>query len=121
GLGPILARLRGATNPKTGLPTYVRIGHIYGDGPAWLGPSFSPFDSSGNSRNNMNLHVALERLTDRRSLLKAFDKLDRNIDRSGLAYGLDSFEGQAFYLILCLARPGFYIYPQDPRTRATYR
>ena len=33
GLGSILARVRGANNPATGLPTYVRIGGIYGDGP----------------------------------------------------------------------------------------
>src|SRR5262245_61371722 len=53
GLGSILARHRGATNPKTGLPTYVRLGGILGDGPAWLGSSYAPFDVSGNARRNM--------------------------------------------------------------------
>src|SRR5262245_6526467 len=37
GLGAILARHRGANNPGSGLPTYVRMGGILGDGPAWLG------------------------------------------------------------------------------------
>src|SRR5258707_1116536 len=67
GMGSILARVRGANNPATGLPNYVRIGHIYGDGPAWLGPAYGPFDTSGNSRNNMNLQGTLNRLADRRS------------------------------------------------------
>jgi hypothetical protein len=120
GFGSILARLRGANNPQSGLPTYVRIGHIYGDGPAWLGPSYAPFDSGGNARTNMNLHVTLDRLAERRSLLKTFDTIDRTIDKSGLLQGLDSFEGQAFDLILSRAREVFDIKREDPRTRDRY-
>src|SRR5437867_793279 len=44
GMGSILSRHRGATNPQNGLPTYVRLGGILGDGPAWLGSSYAPFD-----------------------------------------------------------------------------
>jgi hypothetical protein len=120
GLGAVLARLRGANNPQTGLPTYVRINPIYGDGPAWLGPSYAPFDSGGSARSNMNLQVALGRLADRRSLLKTFDTIDRTIDRSGLLQGLDSFEGQAFDLILSRAREVFDIRREDPRIRDKY-
>jgi Protein of unknown function (DUF1501) len=120
GLGSVLSRIRGPNNPKTGLPTYVRIGGIYGDGPAWLGPAYAPFDTSGNSRSNMNLQVALERLSQRRSLLKTFDTIDRGIDKSGLMRGLDSFEVQAFDLILSRAREVFDIQREDPRTRSRY-
>jgi len=112
--------VRGANNPRTGLPTYVRISNIYGDGPAWLGPAYSPFDSSGDSRNNMNLHVTHDRLADRRSLLQTFDSVSRHIDRTGLMQGLDSFEGQAFDLILSRAREVFDIQREDPRTRDHY-
>jgi hypothetical protein len=120
GLGSVLARVRGANNPATGLPTYVRVGHIYGDGPAWLGSSYAPFDTSGNSRTNMNLQVPLVRLGERRSLLKSFDTLDRQIEKRGIAEGLDSFEGQAFDLILSRAREVFDIQREDPRTRDKY-
>ena len=41
---------RGANNPHTGLPTYVRLGGILGDGPAWLGSPYAPFDMGGNAR-----------------------------------------------------------------------
>jgi hypothetical protein len=120
GLGSILSRFRGANNPSTGLPSYVRLGGILGDGPAWLGQSYAPFDTSGASRNNMNLRLTLDQLSERRSLLKTFDKLDRSIDRSGLMTGLDDFEGQAFDLILSRAREVFDVNREDPRTRDHY-
>jgi hypothetical protein len=120
GLGSVLARHRGPNNSQTGLPTYVRLSGILGDGPAWLGSAYAPFDTGGSARNNMNLKVALDRLSERRSLLKAFDSFDRALDRSGLAQGLDSFEGQAFDLILSRARETFDVKREDPRLRDRY-
>ncbi len=68
----------------------------------------------------MNLTVALDRLADRRSLLKTFDSMDRGLDQSGLLQGLDSFESQAFDLILSRARETFDITREDPRMRDLY-
>jgi hypothetical protein len=120
GLGAILARQRGPNNPATGLPTYVRLGGTYGDGPAWLGAAYAPFDTGGNARRNMNLQVPQDRLGDRKSLLKTFDTLDRQIDKSGLVQGLDSFESQAFDLIVSKARDVFDVSREAPRTRDLY-
>jgi uncharacterized protein (DUF1501 family) len=120
GFGSILARYRGPNNAATGLPTYVRLGGILGDGPAWLGPAYAPFDTGGNAQSNMNLKVTLDRLADRRSLLQTFDSLDRHIDQSGVMNGLDSFETQAFDLILSRARETFDINREEPRTRDHY-
>lgn len=120
GLGSILARYRGPNNPASGLPTYVRLSGIYGDGPSWLGAAYAPFDTGGNARNNMNLQVTLDRLADRKTLLKSFDTLDRSLDRSGLLQGLDSFEAQAFDLIVSRAREVFDLKREEPRTRDRY-
>ena len=120
GIGSILSRFRGPNNPDTGLPTYVRLNGILGDGPVWLGPAYAPFDVSGRARNNMNLQVTLDRLNERRGLLKAFDTIDRTIDRTGVLSGLDSFETQAFDLILSRAREVFDVNREDPRTRDRY-
>jgi hypothetical protein len=120
GLGAILARFRGANNPATGLPTYVRQGGILGDGPAWLGSAYAPFDTGGNARRNMNLQVTLDRLAERRSLLREFDTLNRNLDRSGVMTGLDAFETQAFDLLLSRAREVFDVTREEPRTRDLY-
>src|SRR5437016_7690456 len=99
GLGSIVSRFRGASNTASGLPTYVRLGGILGDGPAWLGSSYAPFDTGGNARRNMNLTVTHDRLENRRTLLRAFDDMDRQIDQSGLVRGLDNFETQALELV----------------------
>jgi hypothetical protein len=120
GFGSILARYRGANNPTTGLPTYVRLAGTLGDGPAWLGSAYAPFDIGGNARSNMNLKTALDNLAERRGLLKSFDSLNREVDRSGLLEGLDSFESQAFDLILSRARETFDVTREDPRVRDRY-
>jgi hypothetical protein len=120
GLGSILARHRGANNRESGLPTYVRMNGILGDGPAWLGSACSPFDVAGNARNNMNLTVPLDRMEERRELLREFDDLDRSIDRSGLMSGLDSFEAQAFDLLHSRAREVFDVSREPARLRDTY-
>jgi hypothetical protein len=120
GYGAILARYRGANNAESGLPTYVRMNGILGDGPSWLGSAFAPFDVAGNARNNMNLQVTLERLAERRNLLRTFDTMSRDIDRSGLARGLDSFEQQAYDLLLSRARETFDVNREEPRTRDLY-
>ena len=120
GLGSIVSRYRGANNPSTGLPTYVRSGGILGDGPTWLGAPYAPFDVQGRARQNMTLAVSADRLDDRKYLLKEFDNVDRTLDRSGLMAGMDSFEQQAFELITSKAKEVFDPKKEDPKTRDKY-
>jgi hypothetical protein len=120
GLGSILARHRGANNPSTGLPNYVRLGGTLGDGPAWLGSAYAPFDTAGSARNNMNLQVTLDRLAERRGLLHSFDTLNREVDRTGLMTGLDAFETQAMDLLLSRARDVFDVTREEPRVLDAY-
>jgi hypothetical protein len=116
-LGSIAARVRGANNPRTGIPTYIRLSGLYADGPHGLGAAYAPFDVGGQARNNLNLNLPVDRLHDRRSLLRTFDTVNRRIDRSGLMEGLDAFDRQAVELILGRAREAFDISREDPRTR----
>jgi hypothetical protein len=120
GIGAIVSRYRGANNPSTGLPTYVRAGGTLGDGPSWLGAPYAPFDIQGRARQNMTLAVAADRLDDRKYLLKEFDNVDRTLDRTGLMAGMDSFEQQAFELITSKAKEVFDPKKEDPRTRDRY-
>jgi uncharacterized protein (DUF1501 family) len=119
GFGSILARHRGASAPS-GLPTYVRFNGILGDGPAWLGRAYAPFEVAGRAKDNLTLKSPLDTLEDRKGLLKHFDTLDRNIDQSGLAKGLDSFEAQALDLVVSKAKEVFDIKAEDPKTRDRY-
>jgi hypothetical protein len=119
-LGSIVAKYRGASHAMTGIPTYVRMNGIYGDGAAWLGTSHGPFDAGGDANRNMHLQVGLDRVDDRRGLLKGLDRINREADRTGLMKGLDTFEGQAFDLVLGRSKEAFDLNREDPRVRAKY-
>ncbi|MBM83366.1 MAG: hypothetical protein CMJ78_22625 [Planctomycetaceae bacterium] len=119
-IGSITARVRGANHRVTGMPTYVRLSNISSDGPAWLGTAFAPFDSNGDARRNMSLQLATNRIDDRRGLLKGFDNLRRDSDRTGVMDGLDAFEKQAFSLVLGNAPQAFDLKREDPRVVAKY-
>jgi uncharacterized protein (DUF1501 family) len=122
-MGSILARTRGPIHPRTGIPTYVRLtqhGGYPGDNPVWLGKDYAPFRPYGNALNNMTLKIAPERLHDRRSLLKAFDSLDRSVEQSGLAVGMDRLQQQAVEVVLGQAREAFDVSREDEKTRQRY-
>jgi hypothetical protein len=119
-LGSITSRLRGASHPESGIPTYVGIQGLFADGPNWLGTAFAPFYTGGEARNNMNLSTDLNRLGDRRSLLGQIDRLNRDVDRTGKMHGLDEFEHQAFGLILGRSKEAFDLTREDPRLRDKY-
>jgi hypothetical protein len=75
-----------------------------GDG-GFLGLAHAPFRLVGGKENNLAAesmtlkNMTLERLTDRVGLMKAFDDLDRRIDNSGVADGLDAFSRQALGIL----------------------
>ena len=119
--GSITSKVRGTHNPLTGMPTYVRLDGLYADGPNWLGLAHAPFDAGGEARNNMNLSVGLERLGDRRRLLHSLDHVDRSLDRKGTMIAMDSFESQAFNLILDRSKEAFDLSREDPRVRERYQ
>lgn len=119
-IGSILSRTRGPNNLNTGIPTYVRVGGIGSDGPAFLGPAYSPFDPRGKARQNMSLVVDRQRLDDRRALLKGIDQANREADRSRLMEGLDAFEQQAFNLVLSKSQQAFDLKYEDPRVVERY-
>jgi len=119
-LGSILSRVRGANNPATGMPTYVRLGGIGSDGPAFLGTPYAPFEPAGQARRNMDLTIPRERLDDRRALLSELDRFNRNADTNGLMNGLGEFEQQAFNLVLNSAPQAFDLRGEDPRLVREY-
>lgn len=120
GIGSIVSRVRGTNHPSTGIPTYVRLGGIYADGPAFLGTAYGPFDPAGEARRNMSLSVDKARLDNRRAMLAGIDNVRRDIDRNRLMEGLDSFEQQAFDLILSRSQEAFDLKYEDPRVVDRY-
>ena len=119
-IGSITSRYRGANHPKTGMPTYVRLGGIGSDGPAFLGKAYAPFGSDRNAKSNMKLNTTNDRLADRRQLLKSFDRFKRNADASGLMDGLKAFEQQAFGLVLGNAPDAFDLKKENQKLVEKY-
>lgn len=118
--GAIVSKINGTTNSVTGMPTYVSMGRIRNDGPGWLGTRYSSFDPSGQARQNMDISIPADRFQGRRNLLNSLDRMNREIDRSGMMSGLDGFEQQAFELVLGGSQNAFDISKEDAKTRRAY-
>ena len=127
-LGSMVSYLQGpvdvAIPPTIGLSP--RTGHWpwgYNGESGYLPPAHTPFTPSGDRvKNDMVLKgVSLDRLRDRRSLLKSFDRFRRGIDTSGLMEGFDASQKQAFG-ILTSSRlaDAFDLEKEDPRLRDRY-
>ena len=125
-IGSVISKLAGPTHPA--VPPYVNLtppmrhppynfGH-----PSFLGAAHTPFRPAGESINDMMLQdISLERLRDRRSLLKSFDRFRRDADRNRLMEGLDAFNEQAFD-VLTSSRllEALDLEKEDPRIRKRY-
>ncbi len=102
-LGSIVSSLRGQRTPE--LPAFVglapKMGHApwsRSGEPGFLGVRHGPFEpNKGGALEDMTLAgITLDRLEDRKTLLRSFDRFRRDADGSGLMDGLDSFHQQAF-------------------------
>jgi hypothetical protein len=103
-LGSAVAKIQGPVDPA--VPPFISLcytcthGPYNEPGPGLVGNSFAPFRPMGPSRNDMVLQgISLDQLVDRKSLLRGFDTLRREVDTSGMMTGLDTFTEQAFGLL----------------------
>ena len=102
--GSTVARLQGPTDRAT--PPFISLcytcthGPYNEPGPGFLGMAAAPFRPMGPSRNDMILQgVNVDRLADRRTLLRSFDNIRREVDVNGTLHGMDHFTEQAFGLL----------------------
>ncbi|WP_417385759.1 DUF1501 domain-containing protein [Gimesia sp.] len=99
--GSALSYLKG--DPQSTSPAYVNLSPKMQHTPynfgknSFLGMSHTPFNPNGEMKGDMTLNgITLDRLQDRKRLLKSFDQFQREADSSGSMRGLDSFNEQAF-------------------------
>src|SRR5262249_37644193 len=101
-----------------------------GTGPAYLGVAHKPFETQADPANpgpfkvpNFALAsgVTLERVGDRRQLLRSFDTLRRDVDASGQVQALDRFTQQAWGMLTSpAARDAFDIDKEPGPIRERY-
>lgn len=142
--GPTLAR-SAAQKPSFGsvigrslgsrqlpMPAYVTVpkSEAFGyQGAVYLGKAFNPFEVGADPNAvdfkvpNLSLPGGLttDSVTSRRSLLKRFDTMRRDIDESGVMEGLDTFKKQALEMVTGdRIRSAFDLSVEDPRLRDRY-
>ena len=124
--GSAVAKVQGPTNITA--PPFVSLCYTCTHGPynepgsGFLGASQSPFHPLGSTRDDMILHgVTLERLANRRSLLKSIDRLKRDVDQTGMMHGMDTFTQQAMGLLTSSKlADALDLSKEDPRVVARY-
>src|SRR5262245_23408036 len=134
GIGAIVAREVGARG--RGMPGYVAVPHAASIGltPGYfgghfLGTQYNPFATGGdpNAANfqvqNLNLAqgLTMQKLEDRRELVKHFDTVRRELDALPESKAMDRFSQEAYEFVSgAAARRAFDINKEDPRLRDRY-
>ena len=127
-MGAVASRLLGPTTPEippfvglspnAGHPPYGSPGH-----PGFVGPAHSAFRPFGESRGDMVLRdgMTLERFSDRRNLLGAFDQMRREVAMESAFKVQDAFTQGALDL-LTSSRFGnaFDLSQESPQVRERY-
>ncbi len=132
--GGVAAKVAGPRHP--GMPAQVAIPYAMSVGirPGYFGGNYlgndaNPFETEGDPNSegfrvrNVNLvdSLTVDRLSDRRTLLRRFDRLRRDVDRSGLIESMDQFDRQAFELVAgSNAQLAFDLSREDSATRDRY-
>lgn len=123
-------------NNSSCLPNSIIVGDSGGTkadsnalGAAYLGPQYVPFEVDGDPSNknfkvnSLSLSDGLtsERLDDRMNLLKAIDKTQRGIDRTGSMDAMDKFNQQAKDLLFSPSvKAAFDVSLEKENTRSKY-
>ncbi len=124
-LGSIVSYLRPRSD---GLPPYVSLmyqppGLYDNESPAYTGLAHRPFVPRAEGLDNLRLvkGMSLDRLGDRRQLLREFDALSRDVDRNGVMPGMDAFTQRALQMITSpQVRDAFDMHRESAETQARY-
>ncbi len=133
-IGSIATRVTGPR--RTGMPSYVSVPHASTIGlrPGYfggnyLGQPYDPFETDGDPNGkdfkvrNLQLTQGLtvDRIGDRRSLLRSFDTMRRDVDAKGQFDAMDKFEQQAYELVTSVdVRRAFDLGSEDDKLRDRY-
>ena len=120
--GSVVSKLRGDAGD---VPPFISLrGMSRGTEPGYLGIAHRPFTPSGPGLQNLRMATGVDttRLEDRKSLLKGFDDVKRELDSSGTMTGLDGFTGRAFDMVTSgTVRKALDLTKEDAKTRERYK
>jgi hypothetical protein len=121
--GSIVSKHLGGRTPH--LPAYVMIPRMVpGTGPAYLGVAHKPFETIADPANEgpfrvpnfaLPQGVTVERMGDRRALLRGFDRLRRDLDSGGQLEALDRFDQKAWSILTSRSARDAFDLDREPR------
>lgn len=122
--GSVVSKLREDSGMRIGLPPYVYLGDANHVGhPGFLGKAHEAY-IPGSQAANLGLarEVTLDRLSDRRQLLRSFDDIHRSLsDLRGNIEGMDAFHSLALDMMTSnKARDAFDIAGEPEHVRTRY-
>jgi hypothetical protein len=99
--GSVVSRLAGN---RTAVPTYVSLDRATTDEfeyekPFYAGSGHAPFRPFGEALQDLTPVADLNRLQERRALLRTFDTMRRDLDAADAFSGMDRFQAQALEMI----------------------
>ena len=121
GIGSVVSRLRRDAGSASVMPPYVALDAGMTGYPVYLGEAHKPFIPAGELQTlALPKEMTAEKLQERTDLLRAFDSLNRDLDRQRLA-AQDAFAAQALEMITSnRARDAFDVGKETAATRARY-
>jgi uncharacterized protein (DUF1501 family) len=123
-IGSVVSKLRSDAGVRSALPPYVYLGDgNYVGASGFLGVAHQAYQP-GSKAGSLGLApgLTLDRLAERRELIRAFDGLRRELDDAhGSLAGMDAFTGQALEMIATnKARDAFDIAKEPASVQARY-
>ena len=123
--GSVVSHLRPHSG---GLPPYVSLmykppGLYDNEGPTYLGPAHRPFVPKADGLANLSLAkgISLDRLRDRRQILREFDTLSREVDATSGLSVIDTYTQRALEMITSpQVREAFDVSREPQETHARY-
>jgi uncharacterized protein (DUF1501 family) len=123
-IGSVVSKLRQDEGVRTPLPPYVYLGDAnYVGAPGFLGKAHEAYIPGSRAANlGRAAGLTLDRLAERKTLLRTFDALRRDLDDArGSVAGMDAFTAQALEMVTSnSARDAFDVSREPESVRARY-
>lgn len=125
-IGSVISKLQGSADPT--MSAYVNLSpkmqhrpYNFGQ-PSFLGVGHTPFSPLGEIKDDMVLgDVTIDRLSDRRTLLRSLDQFRRNAEMNDKLSGLDTFQDRAFSILTSgKMLKALDLSSEDPKLRERY-
>lgn len=118
-LGAITARIMGPNNPYNGLPVYMATSKMEGDGGAWLGSIYKPFEANERGARDLTMGLPYDRMAQRLNMIRAIDSSKKSYPSQAWN---DSYKlrEQAFEMILGDVKKVFEVKHEPESVRKLY-